>query len=76
MLTLTTSRPLIRPFTLDDLPAFHQMLDQASARIDPDSYGALRLEERTAWLRWNDVTPRSSRDQDWGSHASSAVRYR
>ena len=41
MLTLTTPRLLIRPFTLDDLPAVHQMLDQDPARGDPGSYGAL-----------------------------------
>ena len=52
MLTLTTSRLLIRPFTLDDLPAVHQMLDLDPARGDPGSYGALSLEQRADWLRW------------------------
>ena len=52
MLTLTTSRLLIRPFSLDDLPAVHRMLDQDPARGDPGSYGALSLEQRADWLRW------------------------
>ncbi len=37
MLSLTTPRLLIRPFTLDDQPAVHQMLDLAPARNDPGS---------------------------------------
>ena len=52
MLNLTTPRLLIRPFTLDDLPAVHQMLDLDPARNDPGSYGALSLDQRAAWLRW------------------------
>jgi [ribosomal protein S5]-alanine N-acetyltransferase len=52
MLSLTTPRLLIRPFTLDDLPAVHQMLDLDLARNDPGSYGALSLEQRQDWLRW------------------------
>jgi RimJ/RimL family protein N-acetyltransferase len=52
MLSLTTARLLIRPFTLDDLPAVHQMLDLDPARNDPGSYGALTLEQRGDWLRW------------------------
>lgn len=52
MLTLTTPRLLIRRFTLDDLPAVHQMLDLDPARNDPGSYGALSLEQRGDWLRW------------------------
>lgn len=52
MLTLTTPRLLIRRFTLDDLPAVHQMLDLDPARKDPGSYGALSLEQRGDWLRW------------------------
>jgi hypothetical protein len=52
MLSLTTPRLLIRPFTLADLPAVHQMLDQDPARNDPGSYGALSLEQRQDWLRW------------------------
>ena len=52
MLNLTTPRLLIRPFTLDDLPAVHQMLDLDPARNDPGSYGALSLEQRADWLRW------------------------
>lgn len=52
MLTLTTPRLLIRPFTFDDLPAVHHMLDLDPARNDPGCYGALKLEQRAAWLRW------------------------
>jgi RimJ/RimL family protein N-acetyltransferase len=52
MLSLTTPRLLIRPFTLDDLPAVHQMLDRDPERNDPGSYGALSLEQRGDWLRW------------------------
>jgi len=52
MLSLTTPRLQIRPFTLDDLSAVHQMLDLDPARNDPGSYGALSLEERGDWLRW------------------------
>jgi ribosomal-protein-alanine N-acetyltransferase len=52
MLTLATPRLLIRPFTLDDLPAVHQMLDQDPAGGDPGSYSALSLEQRADWLRW------------------------
>lgn len=52
MLTLTTSRLLIRPFSLDDLPAVHRMLDLDPARGDPGSYGVLSLEQRADWLRW------------------------
>ncbi len=52
MLSLTTPRLLIRPFTHDDLPAVHHMLDVDPARNDPGSYGALSLEQRAAWLRW------------------------
>jgi RimJ/RimL family protein N-acetyltransferase len=52
MPSLTTPRLLIRPFTLDDLPAVHQMLDLDPARNDPGSYGALSLEQRGQWLRW------------------------
>jgi RimJ/RimL family protein N-acetyltransferase len=52
MLTLTTSRLLIRPFVRDDLPAVHRMLDLDPARGDPGSYGALSLEQRQAWLHW------------------------
>ena len=52
MLTLTTPRLQIRPFTLDDLPAIHQMLDLDPARGDPASYGMLSLEQRQDWLRW------------------------
>lgn len=52
MLSLATPRLLIRPFTLHDLPAVHQMLDLDPARNDPGSYGALSLEQRGEWLRW------------------------
>jgi RimJ/RimL family protein N-acetyltransferase len=52
MLSLTTPRLLIRPFTLDDLPAVHQMLDLDPARNDPGSYGSLTLEQRSDWLCW------------------------
>lgn len=52
MLSLTTPRLLIRPFTLDDLPAVHQMLDLDPARNDPGSYGSLSIEQRSDWLRW------------------------
>lgn len=52
MLTLTTPRLLIRPFTLDDLPAVHQMLDLDPQRNDPGSFGALSLTARGDWLRW------------------------
>jgi RimJ/RimL family protein N-acetyltransferase len=52
MLALTTPRLLIRPFTLDDLPAVHQMLDLDPARNDPGSYGALSREQRSDWLHW------------------------
>lgn len=52
MLTLAAPRLLIRPFTLDDLPTVHHMLDLDPARNDPGSYGALNLEQRGDWLRW------------------------
>lgn len=52
MLSLTTPRLLIRPFTIDDLPAIHQLLDLDPTRDDPGNYGALSLEQRSEWLRW------------------------
>lgn len=62
MLTLFAERLVIRPFTLDDLPAIHQMLDLDPERNDPGSYGALSLEQRADWLRW---TVQSYRHLAW-----------
>lgn len=46
MPTLETDRLVIRPFTIDDLDAIHQILD-LDLRM-----GAQSREERASWLRW------------------------
>jgi ribosomal-protein-alanine N-acetyltransferase len=49
---LETSRLLIRPFIIDDLPVIHPIFDRAFGsgdKIDDPS----ALEERRAWLQWS-----------------------
>jgi [ribosomal protein S5]-alanine N-acetyltransferase len=52
MPTLETDRLLIRPFTLDDLAAIHQLLDVELASADFGTEGAKSLDERRQWLQW------------------------
>ncbi|MGN6813485.1 MAG: GNAT family N-acetyltransferase [Thermomicrobiales bacterium] len=52
MPTLETDRLLIRPFTMDDLAAIHQILDVELASADFGTEGAQSLAERRQWLQW------------------------
>jgi [ribosomal protein S5]-alanine N-acetyltransferase len=52
MPTLETPRLRVRPFTLDDLAAIHQILDIELADADFGTEGAQALAAREAWLRW------------------------
>jgi ribosomal-protein-alanine N-acetyltransferase len=52
MPALETERLLIRPFTLDDLAAIHQILDAELASADFGTEGAQSLAGRRQWLQW------------------------
>jgi RimJ/RimL family protein N-acetyltransferase len=52
MPVLETARLSVRPFSLDDLAAIHQILDVDLAEADFGSESAYSLAEREAWLRW------------------------
>lgn len=49
---LETGRLLIRPFTVDDLDAVHQLLDIDLMTADFGSEGATTREARKQWLQW------------------------
>ncbi len=49
---LATERLLIRPFTMDDLDAIHQMLDIDLMTADFGTEGANTRQEREYWLQW------------------------
>ena len=52
---LETERLLIRPFTLQDLPNVHQLLDLDLAPINPPGSASPQqgtLSERQRWLQW------------------------
>jgi [ribosomal protein S5]-alanine N-acetyltransferase len=49
---LETERLLIRPFSMEDLDAIHQMLDIYLLSADFGSEGAKTREERQRWLQW------------------------
>ena len=52
MPTLETTRLIIRPLVLDDLPAIHQILDVDLRDVDFGNEGAQTLSDRAAWLQW------------------------
>jgi len=52
MPVLETERLLIRPFTLDDLEAVHQILDLEEAAVDLGQ-GETALAQRRRWLEWS-----------------------
>jgi [ribosomal protein S5]-alanine N-acetyltransferase len=52
MPVLQTERVLVRPFTIDDLSAVHDLLDVQLADADMGTDGAYTLAERERWLRW------------------------
>jgi [ribosomal protein S5]-alanine N-acetyltransferase len=50
--TLETERLVIRPFTLDDVPVIHRILDQtfgAGNKVDDPT----ALQERHSWVQWS-----------------------
>lgn len=49
---LETARLRIRPFTLDDLDALHQLLDVELSAADFGTEGAQSRDERREWLDW------------------------
>ncbi len=49
---LETERLLIRPFTMADLDAIHQMLDLDLLTADFGTEGANTRQERDHWLQW------------------------
>jgi len=52
MFTLESTRLIIRPFSMDDLHAIHQILDIELQDADFGSEGAKTLDERAQWLQW------------------------
>lgn len=48
---LETERLIIRPFTLDDLDAVHQLLDVDLRDADFGNEGATTRDERQKWLQ-------------------------
>jgi [ribosomal protein S5]-alanine N-acetyltransferase len=50
--TLETERLHVRPFTLDDLPAIHHLLDVELASAEFGTEGAMTLDDRQRWLQW------------------------
>ena len=49
---LETERLLIRPFSMDDLDAVHQLLDVDLSTADFGGEGVMTREERQQWLQW------------------------
>jgi RimJ/RimL family protein N-acetyltransferase len=49
---LETARLIIRPFTLGDLDALHQLLDVELSDADFGTEGAQSRDERREWLDW------------------------
>ena len=49
---LETQRLLIRPFSMEDLEAIHQLLDIDLRAADFGSEQARTYEERQHWLQW------------------------
>lgn len=49
---LETARLLVRPFTMDDLPAVHQLMDVDLAETELGTAGAMALDARRQWLQW------------------------
>lgn len=49
---LETERLVIRPFTIDDLDAIHQLLDIDLITADFGTEGATTRHEREQWLQW------------------------
>jgi RimJ/RimL family protein N-acetyltransferase len=49
---LETSRLIIRPFIMEDLPVIHGILDQTFGAWGPVSDEA-QLDERRSWLQWS-----------------------
>jgi len=49
---IETERLLIRPFTMDDLDAIHQILDIDLMTVDFGIEGAKTRHEREQWLQW------------------------
>jgi RimJ/RimL family protein N-acetyltransferase len=49
---LETERLVIRPFTMDDLAAVHDLFDAQLADADIGTDGVMSLAERERWLRW------------------------
>ncbi|MBI1880421.1 MAG: GNAT family N-acetyltransferase [Chloroflexi bacterium] len=49
---LEADRLQVRPFTLDDLVAIHQILDVELDKVDVHTSGAKALRERKRWLEW------------------------
>jgi len=49
---LETPCLLVRPFTLDDLVAIHQILDVELGDAEFETEGAQTLKERRDWLEW------------------------
>ncbi len=50
--SLETERLIIRPFSMDDLDAVHQLLDVDLSTADFGSEGVMTREERQQWLQW------------------------
>src|SRR5207248_4451359 len=49
---LETEQLIIRPFSMDDLDAVHQLLDVDLSTADFGSEGVMTREERQQWLQW------------------------
>ena len=56
VLPIETERLLIRPFTMDDLDAIHQILDSDLMTADFGIEGANTRHEREQWLQWTIVS--------------------
>lgn len=52
MKIIETSRLVIRPFTLNDLQAVHQILDHELQDADFGNEGSQTLVDREKWLQW------------------------
>ena len=52
MPTLETRRLIIRPFSIDDLPPMHRLLDVELREVELGTVGAQTLHERAEWLQW------------------------
>ena len=56
MPVLETERLQIRPFTLDDLDAIHQLLDVELRHVEFGDTGAKTRQAREQWLQWTIVS--------------------